>query len=182
MSMTNDWPIHLQNVKVPAKPSGLWTLASEFIQGPALVRFSTSPENEWNYASKDAKCSADGALTALISPQACVLPGAPVGALIAKFGGSTAGQSDGKVFLVGSFAIIPIDAAASGPLYLTINDEPSGMTNNTGTLDVSIWVKPQPAGSPLPAQTAQTQTTPTPSGTPTPSNRPPAKMKGAPKP
>jgi hypothetical protein len=146
-----DWQIQPDDADVPAKPVGLWTLAYEYVRGPALIRFTADSKQKWNYASKSA-CTADGDLASMISAQVCVLPGAPVGALIGKIGGSSAGQADGKVFLVGSFAIIEVDANTRGPLYLTINDEVSGMENNSGTLKVTIRIKPLPAASQPPAQ------------------------------
>jgi hypothetical protein len=75
--------------------------------------------------------------------------------LLAKIGGSTAGTSDGKVFLVGSFSVFEIDSATKGPLFLTINDDPAGFENNAGALLVDISICPvktnstsQPPGSP----------------------------------
>jgi hypothetical protein len=60
------------------------------------------------------------------------------------------------VFLVGSFAIVEI-GDARGPIYLTINDEPSGMDNNSGTLTVSVAIKMLPAPAPPKPGSAQNQ-------------------------
>ena len=154
MNAPDDWKA-MPDTNVPARPSGLWTLADEYVRGPALIRFTTDPAIKWNYATR-SDCTADGDMASMISSQAAIMPGAPVGALIAKIGGSSAGQSDGRLFLVGSFAIIEIDANTRGPLYLTINDEASGMDNNSGNLTVSIGIKveklasnpPPPSGAP----------------------------------
>src|SRR5882672_8808027 len=67
------------SAKVPAKPFGLWTVAYEYVRGPALIRFSSSSTNEWRYAP-DRAATADGDLGSMIAPQGCVLAGAPVGA------------------------------------------------------------------------------------------------------
>jgi len=140
------WTVEATKVEVPAKPSGLWTLVGDYLRGPALVRFETDSKSEWNYSPR-VKCSPDGDFNALISPQGCLMPGAPVGALIGKIGGSSAGQSDGKLFLVGSFAVIEVDPNTHGPLYLTINDEISNMGNNEGSLKVTISMAPVTPGS-----------------------------------
>jgi hypothetical protein len=155
-----DWQTKPGDVNVTAKPSGLWTLAYEYVRGPVLIRFSAEPGKRWNYAARSA-CTADGDLSSMISSHACVLPGAPVGALIGKIGGSSAGQADGKVFLVGSFAIIEIDANTRGPLYLTINDEIAGMDNNSGDLKVNIRIKKLPEPKPS-AQASAEQKPPAP--------------------
>jgi hypothetical protein len=170
------------NAKVEAKPSGLWTVAYEYVRGPALIRFYSNPTNQWCYAPKPASpATPDGDPTSNINSQRCLLPGAPVGALIAKIGGSTACQSDGKAFLVGSFAVIEIDAATSGPLYLTINDEATGMTNNAGQITVNIQMHPLLVASSTPPAPSVRPATPTASLPPTPGTTPPARQRGFPK-
>jgi hypothetical protein len=134
----SEWPFSAQ-VDVSAKPNGLWTVAREFISGPVRIRFVAS--ESWKY-SADSSCGPDGDMLSMISPIQTILKSAPVGSLIAKIGGSSAGQADGTVYLVGSFAIIDIGANVKGPLYLTINDEPSGFANNSGILKVNVYWKP----------------------------------------
>ncbi|HWT05046.1 MAG TPA: hypothetical protein VN224_04770 [Xanthomonadales bacterium] len=73
----------------------------------------------------------------LIGRARCLCDKAPVGALIGKLGGSTAGAADGAVFVVGSSCIVKV-GDDDAPLYLTINDEESGMSNNQGSLKVKI--------------------------------------------
>ena len=87
----------LDPVVVNAKGDGLWTWAYEWLDGP-LIKFQA--EGVWRYSQALNECTADGDLNALICSSRCVLPVAPVGALLAKIGGSTAGTKDGKVFLV----------------------------------------------------------------------------------
>ncbi|SRR6266498_3309923 len=139
-----DWPQVFEEV-VPAQPAGIWTLVAEYVRGPALVKVEA--ENaKWKYSQAD-ECTADGDLLSLISAQACILKGAPVGALIGKIGGSTAGVADGTVFLAGKMCIIELDQSKRGPLYFTINDELTGMGNNDGKLKVTISIKPSPESS-----------------------------------
>ena len=128
-------------VDVPAKPSGLWTLVAEYVRGPALIKVEAPADGLWNY-SEASGCVADGDLLSLVSSQGCLLRGAPVGALIAKVGGSTAGTTDGTMFLAGRSCIYEVNKDTRGPLYLSINDEPTGMVNNSGRLRVTVSIGP----------------------------------------
>jgi hypothetical protein len=135
--MMESWVVLKDEVEVPAKPTGLWTLALEWADGPALIKFEAS-DDYWFYSESDAsKCSADGHLSSLLPAKACLLPTAPVGALIGKIGGSSAAATDGTVFVVGKFCIIEI-AESRGPIYLTMNDEVTGFANNRGSVRVKI--------------------------------------------
>ena len=92
----------------------------------------------WTYAP-NVVSSANGDPNSRIQIDARLLGEAPVGALIAKIGGSSAGSSDGKLFLVGDFCIIRLDDKQEGPLFLTINDGPKGFTDNSGQISVNIF-------------------------------------------
>lgn len=126
----------------------MWTWAYEWIEGPALIRFEA--EGKWQYSPASRECTADGDLNAMICARNCLMADAPVGALLAKIGGSTAGARDGKVFLVGRKAVISIDPNTSGPIMLSINDELTGMSDNSGTVKVKIFVKQLPSFSVTP--------------------------------
>jgi hypothetical protein len=139
-----DWPQVIEQ-EVPAQPAGIWTLIVEYVRGPALVKVEAE-DTKWYYSQANS-CTADGDLLSLISTQSCILKGAPVGALIGKIGGSTAGVADGTVFLAGKTCIIELDQSKRGPLYLTINDEVTGMGNNSGELKVRVSIKPNPESS-----------------------------------
>jgi hypothetical protein len=123
-------------VTVPAKPRGIWTLAVEHVSGPALIKVEA--DGAWLY-SPAAKCGPDGDLGSLISSRGTIMAGEPVGALIVKIGGSTAGVADGVVRVAGSSAVIQIDDKTSGPVFLTINDELTGLSDNSGELRVKIF-------------------------------------------
>lgn len=131
-------------VTVPAVPTGFWTLAHDFLQAGTFVKLEAN--GEWSF-SKGTKNGPDGDPGALLTAAAALEPKAPVGALIAKVGGSTAGAADGDLFTVGSYAVIKVKAA--GSLYLTINDHPTGFKDNDGalTVNVSIYMPPSPAAS-----------------------------------
>lgn len=141
--MPNKWVV-LQDVKVEAKPKGVWTLALEWVEGPAILKFEAGDE-EWFYSEPDsAKSGADGHLESLLAAKMCISANAPVGALIGKIGGSSASAADGTVFVVGKFALVEIDKP-KGPIYLTMNDELTGFANNRGFINVKISSRPVPA-------------------------------------
>lgn len=134
----------VQQVTVPAKPMGVWTWAIDYVKGPARILIEATDGAQWCY-SPGCACGPDGDLSALLSAEHTILPTAPVGALILKIGGSTAGTTDGTTRVAGSKAYIEIDDKVSGPVFLTINDALGGMSDNTGELHVKISIAPLPA-------------------------------------
>ena len=63
-----------------------------------------------------------------------------MGALLVKVGGSTAGIGDGLVRVAGSYAVVELDEQGSGPVFLTINDELTGLSDNDGELAVKLSI------------------------------------------
>jgi hypothetical protein len=143
---------------VPAKPAGVWTWAIDYVKGPALLLIEAT--GEWSY-SAGGKCGPNGDLNALVHPNEAILPGAPLGALLVKIGGSTAGTADGTVKVAGAKAIVEI-GQVSGPVFLTINDELSGLFDNDGELTVTVsYSQLTPAAAaPAPAQVAPVKSKP----------------------
>lgn len=140
----------VKDAKIPAKPTGIWTLTHEFVKGPALVKVEAT--GTWSYSS-GRPCGPDGDLNALLSADQMIAGGVSPGALLIKVGGSTAGVSDGLVRVAGSTAVIRIDEKTSGPIFLTINDAVSGFADNSGELDAKVSIAPlapenQPATEP----------------------------------
>jgi hypothetical protein len=136
----------LVTVAVPARPaqsgvSGLWTPVHDFVSGPCVLSFRAS--GVWSY-STTVTCTADGDPASLLQRARCLFADGPVGALIGKIGGSSAGVKDGTIFLIGRAAVVSVDAPG-GPLYLTINDESSGMDNNDGAVTVVARILTSPA-------------------------------------
>ncbi|HXM13051.1 MAG TPA: hypothetical protein VN946_24080, partial [Terriglobales bacterium] len=107
---------------------------------PAAVQ--TEP-NKWSYA-QGSMCTADGDPKAPLNPANCLITDAPPGALIAKIGGSVAGKtSDGlKSFVVGSLCVYDTDATTKGILYLTMNADPMGLSERSGSIRVKIYRSP----------------------------------------
>jgi len=130
--------------RVPARPDGLWTLVARDVEGGALLRITASADARWSYSDTNlAICNANGDPRALISRARCLHAEAPVGALIGKIGGSTAGAADGHIFIVGTQCTTTVPDAG-GPLYLTINDEAGGMDNNANEMTIKSIEIAQP--------------------------------------
>jgi hypothetical protein len=133
--------------EILAKPNGLWTRAYDYVSGPKKLSLEVKPKADgtlqtWKYSTL-RECSANGDLGSSIGADRCLLKTAPVGALIGKIGGSTAGATDGTItFIVGQFCVVEFDEKVKGPLFLTINDEPSGFADNDGQLSVTLSEAP----------------------------------------
>jgi hypothetical protein len=156
---------------ISAKPThGNWTLALDYVDASKRLKFVVSDErdipaaaplgpgqpqapaapaaaqtepNKWTYA-QGSMCTADGDPKAPLNPANCLITDAPPGALIAKIGGSVAGKtSDGlKSFVVGSLCVYDTDATTKGILYLTMNADPMGLSERSGSIRVKIYRSP----------------------------------------
>lgn len=122
---------------VKAKADGRWTKIHDWLSGPVILKISVTDASDtvWQWARGRA-CGADGDETAPLDRSRCIVPSAPPGCLIGKIGGSTA--DDTGAFPVGSFIARRVAASEAGPLYLTINDLPSGYEDNSGQMDVEV--------------------------------------------
>jgi hypothetical protein len=130
-------------VKVPAKPGGIWTWAVDPIAGPARVKIEAAQGACWIY-SPGKTCGADGDLAALLSTDRSLYAKAPIGALLVKVGGSTAGAADGTIRVAGAKTYFEIAEGTTAPLFLTINDELGGMGDNDGEIEVTVSIHPLP--------------------------------------
>ena len=143
------------NVKVFEITAGLpmWTLAEDYIAGPVKLKIEAVDQDAlWQYAP-DQYCKAGGTTR---NDLAAILPAAPIGALIAKVGGSSAdfpppagaGGQPGtllagiKLFAVGAYAVVEIKDTESGPLFLAMNDTLAGFPHHAGTMKVKISLAP----------------------------------------
>ena len=130
----------MTKVKIPAKPDALWTLAVECLDKVNWLKLVAT--GSWRYSPSADVCSPDGDRESLMDNTNCLRTDVAVGALLAKIGGSVAGRDDGTVFPVGSFCVVQFDPTKTGPLFLTMNDEPNGFDGNSGEIEVSIWDAP----------------------------------------
>jgi hypothetical protein len=131
---------------LPAKSIGLWTQVIDYIEGPTRLRFKAS--GKWTYA-EGRETGPEGDRN-LGFPQDVLLPGAPLGALVGKIGGSSADKPDPTkqtVFAVGTDCVISVDEKTKGTLFLTMNDEPSQFDGHDGEIKVEVWEAPIPPSS-----------------------------------
>jgi hypothetical protein len=101
------------------------------------MRTTLSASGTWSVSPTARDLGPQGA-TGSPAPAGYALPGAPVGALLGRVGGS--------VFLIGAGAEVPQELA--GPLELAANDAANGYADNSGVLQVGIAqdrVYPTPA-------------------------------------
>ena len=132
-----NWTAVTDGIKVPARPEGIWTLVFDYVRGPALLKIEAA--GTWRY-SPSSGCGPDGDLNTLVSAGNAILAEAPVGALLVKVGGSTAGVGDGVVRVAGRYSVVQLGDHASGPVFLTINDELTGLSDDDGQLEVKLSI------------------------------------------
>jgi hypothetical protein len=141
-----------RTVAVEAK-GALWTLALDFVAGPARIRLEVVPQDgkmEWTCGT--SVCGPGGTLA--LSSTAIVAT-APIGALVAKIGGGEAecpglpvgaGLSpqplppSSMVYAVGRYAVITLKSGDGGPLFLTMNNDVKSFVDHSGTLNVKIAI------------------------------------------
>ncbi len=152
----------IDTVKVDAKPDGFWNRAVEFIPGPRLLRFRVVDKDK-DGKSVPLKWTANDAGDSRVeygpngapsgdAKTSYLCPGAPLGALIGKLGGSSVDIPDAsqpltpfgtkRVFAIGAYCIMTVAAGDSGPLYLTMNDVLQSFANHSGALHVEICDAP----------------------------------------
>jgi hypothetical protein len=149
MKKTNWKPLVLVESTIPSKPDGLWTLVFEYIEGPTRLKFKAT--GKWCYA-KDRECGPDGDRN-LGFPQEVLVPGAPLGALVCKIGGSTADKPDAAkqtVFTVGSECVVSLDEKVKGIMFVTMNDAPSEFDAHDKEIELQVWEWPAPSAAPAP--------------------------------
>ncbi len=124
-------------VTVPAKPkNGLWTVVRTSVNSAQIIRIEAI--GEWRPIAGMDSCSADGFKHWVFGRDRLLTNKAPIGALIAKIGGSNLWAQDTDILVIGSMAVIIVPDKASGPLYLTINDAPGCFDDNSGELQVTV--------------------------------------------
>jgi hypothetical protein len=140
--------------RVPARPDGLWNMIVEHIAGPRLLRISVKDLDKdknpvavkWKLAAAE-ECGANGIIKTAAHTGA-LNTSAPRGALIAKVGGSTADLADAtavaarRTFTVGAYCVVSLEKTDTGPLFLTMNDDPDSFSNHDGELLVLIEEAP----------------------------------------
>ena len=132
------WEHVAANLSVPAKPTGLWTLAVPYVPPKSLVKILAA--GSWNYAGSQS-CGPDGVHepAGAVTQTSCICKDALVGSLVGKIGGGTP-DTAGKTFGVGSYGVIRVGADEGGPLFLAINDAQGHFDDNGGAITVQIFI------------------------------------------
>jgi len=145
-------------ISILARPEGLWTKVADFIPSGHKLIFKVAKGSHWTSDPDKASCSAEGQVRDATN---LLVPWAPTGCLVGKVGGSTADNtappaavaaSAGAapavtapalfVFAVGSFCMVQVPSAVSGPLFLTMNDSAANFGKHSGSVDLQIFEAP----------------------------------------
>ena len=152
------WRKIVSELPVP-EPQKQWQLAVQVLTAGKLMMVEVvidparqPPENgTWTPEGFARACSADGdfegtARGATPLAGTPLVSSAPLGALIARIGGSTADQTvdtsptpSRVVFSIGRRCIFSVTNSPIGSLFLGVNDDPSRMASVTGRLLVNIY-------------------------------------------
>ena len=148
----------LANVKVAAKPEGLWNMVFPYVCGPRLLRVRAAGKDDkgkdvdtkWKPTAND-ECGPNGLPKSPKTAATLLVSAAPFGSMVGKIGGSTADLPDTspggtysgrRVFPTGSYAVVTLTSADCGPLFMTINDSPEGFEDHSGELWILIEEAP----------------------------------------
>src|ERR1041385_6029454 len=135
---TPAWTKIAENIRIEANPaSGLWTNVCEYLGPKRLIKIEANKTSTWKYG-EGKPCGADGDLDG--DGAELMVQTAPLGALIGKMGGSTAvNETENPLFVVGSLIVMRLKDTQEGPLYLTINDSPKGLADNSDGIQVNVY-------------------------------------------
>jgi hypothetical protein len=149
------WRKVVPDLPVPKDNTKQWTLALEFLTAGKIIKIEAA--GEWTPTGFTAPCTADGDLSgaargAFTPPGNPLVASAPIGALIARIGGSTADTGPDTpptsspptvpariVLSVGRECVFTVPNAPTGSLFLGINDDPTRMLGITGSQTVNIY-------------------------------------------
>ncbi|HEV7922158.1 MAG TPA: hypothetical protein VGR02_15340 [Thermoanaerobaculia bacterium] len=130
---TTTWT-DLKTLTLPSRPAaGAWTLVLDLVPANTQLRITCS--GTWTYTEGFTSGPDGDPMSAM---KGLLVASAPAGCVVGRFGGSTAGLAgDMAGFAVGS-SCVPAPPAASVPLYLTINVNPTALISTKGTMTVTI--------------------------------------------
>lgn len=153
------WRKIASEVAVP-EPGKQWKLALDYVTAGKVMMLEVVVEpgrpqqpvpGTWTPHDFRAACSPDGDFAGTLRGEesksgAPLVASAPIGALIARIGGSTAdqnldtGATPSRIgFSVGRKCVFSVPTAPTGSLFLGVNDDPSRMALVTGQLLVNIY-------------------------------------------
>jgi hypothetical protein len=149
------WRKVVHELEVPTQGQH-WTVALEYVTPGKTIKIevitTASAPGKWKPDGFDTECTADGDFDETARGKGAarrpgvIIASAPVGALVARIGGSTAdqtvetGATANRIgFAVGRMCVFVAPTSPTGALFLGINDEPVRMARATGTLRVNIY-------------------------------------------
>jgi hypothetical protein len=124
----DDWEI-IATIDEPNLVIGYpWHLACE-LEGD-WTRLRLTAEGSWSCLGDPVKpCGPDGHPNLPLQAERLLVAGGAPGALIGKFGGSTAGRSDGTAYVIGSHCILAMPKKENALLFIGINGAIPGPSN-----------------------------------------------------
>lgn len=126
---------------LPVAPAGEWALVHEFIPPNTVVKVESS--GRWHFDGAAGAVGPNGDPTFVANPDDRPMTSVPHGAVIAKLGGGTAGNSGGTLYGGGAFFVIATDATTCGPLYIALNLDRSRMRDTPYRMTVTISTSPR---------------------------------------
>ena len=132
--------LDLRTNKVPDPEGSVWTPVFDYLSPEKTYLLEVAADPKWTPESA-GECTADG------NPQtkrgdALLIPGAAVGALVAKISGSTADLNPDKdkvvIFAVGRYCVFTVELGKAGPLFLGVNDSVDSLNRVQGHLEVTL--------------------------------------------
>ncbi len=143
-------PVSTTFEQLPYTLDANWIKVADSISGANKLKFCAI--GEWNITNTVYPDSGpDGAPGVAVPDNELILPGAPLGALLGKIGGSSAFQSipkrengteiaipaENEPFAIGTFCVLNIPNGLAGPLFIGINTRfrPVQITNFELTVD-----------------------------------------------
>ena len=107
------WFPLFEDKKLSVTHPGSWRLVLDYVPAGTILRIEA--EGKWRVTAEGDTCGPDGTLG-----EPAPLEKYPLGSLIGKLGGSTAGQLEGALFTIGRHCLFKA-GDAGGPLYVTMN-------------------------------------------------------------
>jgi hypothetical protein len=112
-------PIATQPVQ-PGAVTAPWLKLVDTIRGASHLMITAT--GNWNpMPGLLADCGPDGLAGLILPADRVVLADAPPGALIGRFGGSSAGLKPEGAFVIGSSCVFAVQPGSIGPLFVSFN-------------------------------------------------------------
>lgn len=108
------WFPLFEDKKLRITHPGSWCPVLEYVSARTVLRIEA--EGKWLASAKGRTCGPDGT----VADDPLPLERYPLGSLVGKLGGSTAGQQEGGLFAIGRYCVVNVGETGV-PLYVAIN-------------------------------------------------------------